>query len=222
MRLFGAFRSAWHDHPFASAAVWFQDRTREPLLRLSIESFGKQDWPVKELVVLNTSGAPLAWVPRHVRTLEIQRAMAPVDAWNLLLDAARGEWFLTWADDAWFEPDYVRAHVQLAHPGRASVALEQRVHLVNTGHTRTLRRWELALSCHCRPTGMRFHGDGSPEAFIRQFPSQVFLKSPPRVLRFLHDAPCHSNAPAPTVAHTSGAVQLTAAGPRDGVPARTL
>lgn len=189
--------ATWHRHPLVSAIVWFNDRTRLPLLDIALRAFQAQSWPLKEAVVLNTSGVPTGFHAGDVREVYLHRGMTRAEAMNMLVDSARGEWVAEWPDDGWFHPGYLQHHLRDTRPDQVSVVVEQTVHLVNQDVTRCLRHWELALACYLRLGPFRYPTSGSTPEFIRQFPRQrVLVRSRELVVRFLHEPPSH---PAPAL-----------------------
>lgn len=80
---------------------------RAPFARAAIRSFQLQNWPNKELVIVNDSQQPLffqAELPPNVR--EVMANKQPLgELRNVGLAAAQGEWVMQWDDDDWSHPD---------------------------------------------------------------------------------------------------------------------
>lgn len=175
----------------------FNDRTQKLLLGLNLKAFSAQSWPLKELVILNTSGLDLGRLPRGVRELAFQKTFAAGEAANLLLDSARGEWVLDWPVDALMGPDYIKAHLQEARQDQITTALEQRVYFVDENVTRSLRWLALGLVGHFRHVPYRYEADADVGKFIQQFPRHRVLSNTGfKVLRFLNESRNAAQTPA--------------------------
>lgn len=115
----------WHTHPFVSCLLVLADSTRIRLAEQAIECFQQQTWPLKELVVINSTGHRFA-VPTHdllpqcVSTLE-QRAV----------ESAKGEWCLNWRDDCWFASNYIHKLMGLSQKHSRVQASPIRVYSVS-------------------------------------------------------------------------------------------
>lgn len=95
----------WHSYPTVSALLVLSDSSRFPLARKAVDCFDAQNWPHRSLVLINSTGQPFRdgeiMVPR--KDTEALRSLA--------VECAHGEWCVWWADDCWFSPDYIRAHM---------------------------------------------------------------------------------------------------------------
>jgi len=107
---------------------------REMLAHASIRSFLRQQWPHKELVIVNsTRDEPWGYsllehlnLPRDlVREIFVPRpdkeALTMGDLRNLGVDAGVGNWFLSWDDDDWSHPDRIWSLMTQRVPGHAVV-----------------------------------------------------------------------------------------------------
>jgi len=58
---------------------------------------------------------------------------------KVAIDCAEGEWCVWWADDCWFAPGYVRAHMRAADKLRYTQAWEVTACAAGTGRVTTCR-----------------------------------------------------------------------------------
>jgi len=72
----------------------------------SIYCFIRQTWPVKELIVVNSTGVALA--PPNADIQEVVGLPLPYgELRNQALALATGEWIFNWLPDAWYAPEYL-------------------------------------------------------------------------------------------------------------------
>lgn len=130
----------WHTHPFISCLLLVTDATRIGMALRAVECFNQQTWPLKELVVVNTTGRGLG-----IKSLDILPKSASVLR-NMAEECAKGEWCVLWRDDCWFDPGYISAvmaeagkdHVVTASPISVYRVSDKRQHPV---HTDELKVW---------------------------------------------------------------------------------
>jgi len=82
---------------------------RNALLAEAVESFIRQDYPDRELVVFNTLASQQLIIP-HPLVRVINHAPRPTslgETRNLAIEQCRGEFILTWDDDDIYLPHYV-------------------------------------------------------------------------------------------------------------------
>lgn len=85
-----------------------KDPARNWLARAAVESFKLQQYPNKELLVINDGDSKLLSdyeVDSAVRELHVPRQRTLGDLRNIGLDEAAGEWLMQWDDDDWSHPD---------------------------------------------------------------------------------------------------------------------
>jgi hypothetical protein len=79
--------------------------------RVAQECFFRQDWPLKELVVFNTTGKPLnLWPHRSVHEIRLRRLPRPLML-RILRENADGQWCVTWDADCWYDPSVISRHI---------------------------------------------------------------------------------------------------------------
>ena len=76
----------------------------------AIEDFQAQDWPHKELVVINSSGVPL---PKRAGMFEVFARNTDPHLNGFGLSQCHGEWVADWQDDCRYSPRYLRAMARL-------------------------------------------------------------------------------------------------------------
>jgi glycosyltransferase involved in cell wall biosynthesis len=93
-------------------------RGRPEFVALAIEKFEAQDYPEKELVVLDEGDVPVADLVAgrpNVRYHRLQRDGADVvtvgEKRNIACELSRGEIICCWDDDDWYAPDRLRCQV---------------------------------------------------------------------------------------------------------------
>lgn len=157
-------------------------------------SFNAQDWPVKELVIVNGTGRSL----RCENATEILFTTCPwnyTELLNIALNATRGEWCAILTDDAWYAPQYVREQMKQPDPAAVSVVVDTLVHYLNTGKQEHVRRWELASVLFYRRACIRFVHPFSVQTFLRTFTRQRLVESSsPIVTKFLHEPSRHDSS----------------------------
>ena len=119
-----------------------KDARRYALARASLRSFLNQDWPQRELVIINDG---LQWVLEgHADGRPMKRYYEPAlgvmvseyrlppdgtktlgDLRNLGLSLANGEWVCQWDDDDWFGDQRISAQMQHRLPAHAVLFLRQ-------------------------------------------------------------------------------------------------
>lgn len=98
-------------------------RDRRDLALQAIQYFLRQDYPERELVVVDDGAEPLA-VPEDERIRYI-RLPAPASLGrkrNLGVDQSRGKIILHWDDDDWYSPDRIRHQIQPLLTGEADIS----------------------------------------------------------------------------------------------------
>jgi glycosyltransferase involved in cell wall biosynthesis len=84
-------------------------KDRRPYIPLAILSFTRQDWPEKELLILDDGTDPINdLIPSGHNILYARHAGKPAslpNKLNQLASAAHGEIFCNWDDDDWSSPD---------------------------------------------------------------------------------------------------------------------
>lgn len=180
-------RVPWHTHPFVSGLLIVRERSRLEMASETARSFLAQSWPVKELVVINTTG-----IPMNLR--DAREFLFTAVGWtyaqsvSLGLSAILGEWCAILYDDAWYAEHYVERQMRQSDPAVVSVTLEAEAVYLNTGRRERLRRWELASVVFCRRACPALEHPFSLQKFLRSFPAQRLVEAPePLVTRFLHD-----------------------------------
>jgi hypothetical protein len=124
----------WHTHPYVSGLLCLTEPSRLVLAQKAVDCFVQQNWAHRELVVLNATGQALPRLKHPGCGLRTVSLLPKSDLLQLAGSLAEGEWCVTWRDDCWFEPDYIRAvmdaadkrHVVVASPISVYSLTEQR------------------------------------------------------------------------------------------------
>jgi len=98
-------------------------RDRRELALQAIEYFLRQDYPERELVIVDDGAEPLP-VPEDGR-IRYMRLPSPASIGhkrNLALEQSQGEIIVHWDDDDWYAPDRIRHQVQPLLSGEADLA----------------------------------------------------------------------------------------------------
>jgi len=106
------------DEPLVSCLMPTADRRR--FVPLALRQFLAQDWPNKELIIVDDGNDGVAdLVPEHpqLRYRRLPRRASVGAKRNLCAEAARGELLMHWDDDDWMAPHRIRSQVGdlLAH-----------------------------------------------------------------------------------------------------------
>lgn len=98
-------------------------RDRRELALQAIEYFLRQDWPERELVIIDDGAEPLP-VPEdgRIRYLRLPDPVSIGHKRNLAVEQSRGEIVVHWDDDDWYAPDRIRHQIQPLLAGEADVA----------------------------------------------------------------------------------------------------
>lgn len=79
--------------------------------RVAQECFFRQTWPLKQLVVFNTTDRALnRWPNRSVREIRLRRLPRPLML-RILRENADGEWCVIWDADCWYDPSVIGRHM---------------------------------------------------------------------------------------------------------------
>lgn len=98
-------------------------RDRRELALQAIEYFLRQDYPERELVIVDDGAEPLP-VPEdgRIRYLRLSAPATVGHKRNLAVEQSRGEIIVHWDDDDWYAPDRIRHQIQPLLAGEADVA----------------------------------------------------------------------------------------------------
>ena len=110
------------DAPLASCIMPTANRRR--FVPGAIARFLAQDWPARELIILDDGADAVAdLVPEHpaIRYIRTQRHGSLGTKRNAACAAARGDIILHWDDDDWYAPHRVRAQVEALRDSGADV-----------------------------------------------------------------------------------------------------
>ncbi len=78
---------------------------RHEIAALSVEDFLNQDWPHKDIVILNSTGRNF---PRRENVFEIPIKTVYPGLWEFGLTQCEGEWIADWQDDCRYDSSYLR------------------------------------------------------------------------------------------------------------------
>lgn len=99
----------WHLFPAITGLMVTTIPERHELALESVKDFTAQQWPLKDLVIVNTTN--LAF-PKLNCVFEIKARNAE-NLWDLGLAQCRGEWVADWQDDCRYAPRYLHAMARL-------------------------------------------------------------------------------------------------------------
>lgn len=108
--------------PLVSCVMPTHNRRR--FVPQAINYFLRQDYPNKELIIVDDGTDPVAeLVPqeRNIQYIRLSTGHSIGVKRNLAAEAARGEILLTWDDDDWYAPDRISYQVRPLLEGRAEV-----------------------------------------------------------------------------------------------------
>ncbi len=147
----------------------FTDVTRRDLVDQAIECWRQQDWPYKEMLVINATGRP--FISGGVRVINIvARYLGELK--NLAVDNAQGEWCFPWPDDCLMTPDYMAWHM-MRRDRAACVIIQNPQGILPDGFQESVNH-EHALFCSFhRFTANRYDSDGDELSFIKKFPANL-------------------------------------------------
>jgi glycosyltransferase involved in cell wall biosynthesis len=131
-------------------------RDRRDLALQAIHYFLRQDYPERELVIVDDGAEPLA-VPADRRIL-YHRLPAPVSLGrkrNLGVEHSRGEIIVHWDDDDWYAPDRISYQVQPVLDGEADVSGLRAEHFYSV---RGAKFWSCTPQLHARMFYADVHG----------------------------------------------------------------
>lgn len=99
--------SSWKTPKVSALMITGKNRERYPLARVSLECFHQQTWANKEMIIINHGPEKVCKDsdPR-VREIMVQKPQGTTlgDLRNLSIEAASGDWCMTWDDDDWHHP----------------------------------------------------------------------------------------------------------------------
>jgi len=178
---------SWHTHPLVSVLLITTSPSRRALVEQAIACFEAQDWPLRELVLINGTGYPFHIA--HGQQVRVG-AKSPGTLKNMALECAQGEWCVWWDDACWFEPGYISLHMVSASKPRVTVAGILRVYNVGTQQEQVVHAGQLAG--FFRLQSRRYLENGDDEQFFSQFLEKRVLDASEHVLKFVHECATHS------------------------------
>lgn len=111
----------WPYLPYISALMVVEHLQMLEIAREAQRCFFEQDWPLKQLVVFNSTGKRLNWLPqRHVKEIKLRRT-SRVTALSILRENADGEFCALWDADCWYASSVLRHHVMNLAPDASVV-----------------------------------------------------------------------------------------------------
>ena len=134
----------WHPEPAATFRTWLDDdplgnspdpaaplvscimptRDRRPFLALSLAHFFEQDYPNKELIIIDDGADPVGDLAEGlpgVRYIRLTASLTIGGKRNLACREARGEFIAHWDDDDWYAPCRLSRQVAPLADGRADI-----------------------------------------------------------------------------------------------------
>jgi glycosyltransferase involved in cell wall biosynthesis len=100
-------------------------RNRRPFIEQAIWYFLRQDYPTKELLIIDDGDHPIAdLVPEdaRIRYVRLDRHQTLAAKRNIACQLSQGEWILHWDDDDWMAADRLSIQVDQARSARALVS----------------------------------------------------------------------------------------------------
>ena len=96
----------WYQFPVISGLMLTSIAERHEIAVQAVDDFLSQDWPHKELIIVNTTGVAF---PKHEHVYDVEFAPGmPVDLLALGAKRYTGEWVVEWPDSCCFDPRYLR------------------------------------------------------------------------------------------------------------------
>jgi glycosyltransferase involved in cell wall biosynthesis len=126
----GLYLSRGETEPAASATDWplvscvMPTSNRRPFIPLALGHFARQDYPRKELIIVDDGSDPVGDLVEGVegvRYVRLTRRMTIGGKRNLALRHARGQFIAHWDDDDWYAPDRLRYQVAPLVAGEADL-----------------------------------------------------------------------------------------------------
>lgn len=96
---------------------------RHAFAQQAAKDFLSQEWPHKNLVVVNTTGLPLF---KHSGITEINAVASSPALWEFGLSQCNGEWVADWQDDCRYFPRYLHALSRLRNKDKRVSLLSYR------------------------------------------------------------------------------------------------
>ena len=97
---------------------------RRPFVPLALSHFARQNYPRKELIVVDDGSDPIGDLfegAEDVRYVRVPRRTSIGGKRNLAVSEARGEFIAHWDDDDWYAPDRLRYQLAPLLSGRADL-----------------------------------------------------------------------------------------------------
>jgi len=154
------------------------------LAEVALRCFLDQDYPNKELLIVNDGPVPLASGATGVREIMVDRTPRRTlgDLRNVGLEAARGEWIIQWEDDDWHAPSRISLQMKGAAKKRANLLGRQiRFSLVtNSGGIWKSKHGIPGTLLHAKSDALRYPSlhQGEDTLFLRKFKRRRVIDNP--------------------------------------------
>lgn len=160
------------------------DATRIALAKEAASSFVNQSWPVKELVVVNTTGVTLG-LDREI-LFTVPPTTNHAELLRIGYCASGGEWCAVLEDNAWYEPGYLDAQMAQATDG-VRVMLHTGIFYFDTRHRIYVRRWDTASYVFRRTVDVQMPAETTAAALHAAFKQVHLVETPvPLVTKFFY------------------------------------
>lgn len=155
--------------------------------RHALGQFAKQQWPYKELVVINATDHVFDTGLENVRVFSI-KAKFLGELKNLALYNAKGEWCLPWPDDVQVSSDYIDFHMVRRSKACPTVIHNPIGYVLKDELSINLEPEYAPFISFFRFTAYVYDQDGSDWRFISKYPELNLVQAPAgTVLRFFED-----------------------------------
>jgi hypothetical protein len=180
-------KTEWYQHPLVSALMVCSDPLRREFAEKAIGCFLKQRWPLKEMVLINSTGRPFFIHPLIREFIIKTRSLG--EAKNLALYNSDGEWCLPWHDDSAYHEDYVMFHMAQKHPSIPTVMAEVNAHVLTTGNDTLIDDGRFTFGCFPRLCPYTYRENGEESEFFSNFEMVRKIKhlGGPLVTKFFAD-----------------------------------
>lgn len=177
---------AWPEHPYITVYMVVRSPAERTAAERAIAHFYWQDWPVKQLVIVNATAVPFGDDPQ-IKELRL-RGQSLGAMKNAAIMAADGEWCFPWPIDAWYDSNYLTFMMRGAEPTGAVALKNPLVEAGDRSIETTLSRVSFFGFFKHRLNLPSYGDDGSDNDFLKRLEKPQIVQQVEPVAKLMTSA----------------------------------